>query len=127
MNLTETAQVLAKVQLGDNRVVDALTVREWHDAIGHLAVHEAIEAVRLHRRESLDYLMPAHVVAGARRVRAAAQAEQRKDRQLESRRDSDVWREQGSGRDRVWRAMLDDPDESERTKAWIRGQLEAVR
>lgn len=74
MNIAETAKVLAKIQLGDNRVVSDLVVQEWHDVIGFLRFDDAVEAVRRHRRESAEYLLPAHVVAGARaiaRVRAA--------------------------------------------------------
>lgn len=124
MNLQETAQVLAKIQLGDNRQVDELTVREWHDSIGHLTVHEAIEAVRLHRQESTAYLMPAHVVANVHRVRDRVAAEARKDRQVESRRQELELRARQRSREDVWRDMLADPHESERTKAWIREQLQ---
>jgi len=69
MNRSECAKVLAKIQLGDNRQVDTLTLEEWFDTIGHLRFEDAIGAVRLHRQESTDYLMPAHVIRGARRVR----------------------------------------------------------
>lgn len=68
MNIAETAKVLAKIQLGDNREVSDLVVQEWHDTIGFLNFEDAIEAVRLHRQSSSKYLMPAHVVAGARAV-----------------------------------------------------------
>ena len=124
MNLQETAQVLAKIQLGDNRQVDELTVREWHDSIGHLAMHEAIEAVRMHRQTSLDYLMPAHVVAGARIARERALSEARFDRQLETRRADAEQRARATPRDVVWRRMLEDSLESPKTKAWIRQQLD---
>lgn len=68
MTIDECKRVLAKIQLGDNRQVDELTLREWHDTIGHLNFADAVEAVRLHRQNSTDYLMPAHVVAGAKAV-----------------------------------------------------------
>lgn len=123
MTPAETAQLLAKVQLGDNRQVDALTVREWHDTLGHLDLADAIEAVRRHRQTSLEYLMPAHVIAGARRVREQAATEARKHRQLESRRVDDELQQQPSTREHVWRAMLADPRESEATKQFIRERL----
>lgn len=69
MNRSECAKVLAKIQLGDNRQVDSLTLDEWFDTIGHLEFGDAIAAVRLHRQESDKWLMPAHVVAGAGRAR----------------------------------------------------------
>jgi len=62
MNVQETAQVLAKVKLGDNREVTQLVIEEWHHTIGHLPYEETIEAVRVHRRDSTEYLMPAHLV-----------------------------------------------------------------
>ena len=79
MNIQETAAVLAKIKIGDNREVDSqgLVLREWHDAIGHLEFADAIEAVALHRRESTEYLQPGHVVANVRRVRAARERAER--------------------------------------------------
>lgn len=68
MNKSECAKVLAKIQLGDNRQVDALTLEEWFDTIGHLGFDDAIAGVRLHRQESSDWLMPFHVIRGAKRA-----------------------------------------------------------
>ncbi|GLU88915.1 hypothetical protein Agsp01_11700 [Agromyces sp. NBRC 114283] len=69
MNRSECAKVLAKIQLGDNRQVDQLVLDEWFDTIGHLNFEDAIAGVRLHRQESTAYLMAAHVIANAGRVR----------------------------------------------------------
>lgn len=68
MNIEQTAAVVAKVQLIDNREVNELVLAEWHDVIGHLDFDDAIEAVRVHRRTSTAYLVPAHIVAGAEEV-----------------------------------------------------------
>jgi hypothetical protein len=68
MNKIETAGVLTKIQLGDNREITELVIDEWHDTIGHLAYADAIAAVKLHRQESTDYLQPAHVIRNARRL-----------------------------------------------------------
>ena len=68
MNKQECAKVLAKIQLGDNRQVDAATLAEWFDTIGHLEFEDAVGAVRLHRQESTDWLMPAHVIRNVRRL-----------------------------------------------------------
>lgn len=68
MNKAECAKVLAKIQLGDSRQVDQLVLEEWFDTIGFLPFEAAIEGVRTHRRESTDYLLPAHVVKNARRA-----------------------------------------------------------
>ena len=71
MNSQQVAAVLAKIQLGDNRETDAagLVLAEWVDSIGDLNFDDAVEAVRMHRKESTEYLLPAHVRAGVRRVR----------------------------------------------------------
>lgn len=68
MNVSETATLLGKIQVGDNRDVSDVVVAEWHNTIGHLNFADAVEAVRLHRQNSAEYLMPAHVVAGAKAV-----------------------------------------------------------
>lgn len=77
MNIQETAAVLAKAQLVDNRQISELVIREWHDVIGHLQYADAIIAVTNHRRDSTDYLQPAHVVAGARKIRETRQRVER--------------------------------------------------
>lgn len=69
MNIDECKTVVAKIQLGDHRQVDRLVILEWFDTIGDLNVNDAIEAVRLHRRESTDYLQPAHIIRLAYRVK----------------------------------------------------------
>jgi hypothetical protein len=83
MNIQETAAVLAKIKLGDNREVNELVIREWHDGISDLDLVDTIEAVRLHRRESTEYLQVAHVRANARRVRDWRERDDRIRRQRE--------------------------------------------
>jgi len=41
----------------------------WNTTIGDLDYADALAAVNMHFRESTDYLMPAHIRAGARRIR----------------------------------------------------------
>ncbi|WP_087136463.1 hypothetical protein [Mycetocola reblochoni] len=72
MTLEECARVLAKIQLGDNRQVDKLVLAEWHDTIGHLGYSDAIAAVKTHRQESTDYLLPAHLIRNVRRMQERA-------------------------------------------------------
>lgn len=69
MTIDECKRVLAKIQLGDNRQVDELTLREWFNTIGHLNFADTIEAVTLHRQESDSWLMPSHLVANVHRIR----------------------------------------------------------
>lgn len=75
MLIDETAAILALVAKGDNRTVDKEAVVYWHDLIGDLSFTDAQRAVRQFRRESTDYLMPAHIrrlVASYRSERIAA-------------------------------------------------------
>lgn len=65
----ETSALLTLAAAVDNRIVDQLTVKGWHDAIGHLDFDLARRALALHRAESTDYLQPAHIVACAKRIR----------------------------------------------------------
>jgi len=67
---SQTAKLLAKAQLVDNRTVDAMTVAAWHEIVGPLDFDDAMTALTEHRRASTDYLMPAHIVAGVKRIRA---------------------------------------------------------
>lgn len=70
MNIDELKQVVTKIQLGDNRQVDLLVLREWEDNIGHLPFKDAIAAVRMHRQEATEYLQAAHVIRNAARLRS---------------------------------------------------------
>lgn len=70
MNYEEVGKVLAKIKIIDNRKVDEIVIREWHDIIGGLNFEDAIAAVKTHRQTSTDYLMPAHVVIGAQQIAA---------------------------------------------------------
>mgnify|MGYP001306619890 CR=1 FL=1 len=71
MNAEEVAKVLAKIALGDNRRTDAReTLLEWMDNIGDLDYADAIEAVRMHRKESTAYLMPAHIRDNVKAIKA---------------------------------------------------------
>lgn len=70
MNVQQTAAVLGLIALVDNRSLDAAVISHWHDLIGRLDYDDACDAVREHRKTSPDYLQPAHVIAGARRVAA---------------------------------------------------------
>lgn len=71
MTVDECKQVVAKIQLGDNRQVDRLVIMEWFDTIGFLNFEDAIQGVKLHRQESTDYLQPAHIIRLANRVKDA--------------------------------------------------------
>jgi len=80
MNKLELAKLLTIVSAIDNRTVAPETVNVWHPIVGHLGFGVASEAVRLHFSETDKYLLPAHVIACARRVQDRLDRELRKSR-----------------------------------------------
>lgn len=69
MNRIQVARLLAKIQLGDRRQVTDLVIEDWLETIGHLDYQAAYEAVITHRRESTEYLMPAHITRAVNAAR----------------------------------------------------------
>ena len=69
MRTAEVVQLLARIAAGDNRQVDEAAARYWQDIVGDLDYRDAVEAVRQHRMASTDYLQPAHVRQGVKRIR----------------------------------------------------------
>lgn len=74
MNIQETNELLLRIQIIDNRQVGDSTVLAWHELLDDVDLQLAIEATRLHFRESTSYLTPAHVRQNAERI-ARADAE----------------------------------------------------
>lgn len=84
MNLVETGQLLTVAAAFDNRHVTTDTAIAWHEVLEDVDLQDALVAVREHHKNSTEYLMPGHVVAGARRSRERREREMRKAmRQLE--------------------------------------------
>lgn len=71
MNIRETSLIVGLVAEGDNRKVDERTIAYWHDLIGDLRFVDAQQAVREFRRESTEWLQPAHVRQRVKRIRAS--------------------------------------------------------
>lgn len=79
MDLRETANLLRYVNLHDKRLVDELVIRDWQDLLGDLEYSDCYQAVREHRMNSTEYLLPVHIRRGAKRfaeARRRAQADQ---------------------------------------------------
>jgi hypothetical protein len=68
VNKSDVAKILTIASAVDNRTVAPETVNAWFELIGYLSVDVALEAVRMHQRDSQDYLMPIHVRRNAARV-----------------------------------------------------------
>jgi hypothetical protein len=69
MNDLELAQFLARLAVADNRQVDAFVLAHWQPLIGDLELHDAVDALVMHSRESTVYLMPAHIIENVKRIR----------------------------------------------------------
>lgn len=83
--ITVARGVLARAALFDPRIqhADAGIVTAWAAALGPLNPADAAAAVIMHYTESADRIMPAHVRANVRRIRAT-----RADRQIEDAPDA---------------------------------------
>lgn len=66
----DTARLLALVQAFDNRKVDELVVAAWQPLLAITAFDDACDAVREHYARTSDWIMPADVLAGVKRIRA---------------------------------------------------------
>ncbi|AGW41724.1 coproporphyrinogen III oxidase [Leifsonia xyli subsp. cynodontis DSM 46306] len=122
MNIDETAKVLAKIQLGDNRQITSLVIQEWHDTIGDLPYTDAVEAVRMHRRDTIAYLMPAHIRANARVLQHRRERAQRIARPGLPRPEITLDRETFEAETRKWiehyrRQRANEPIETEEATA----------
>lgn len=94
MNIQEAGAVLAKAAGYDNRSVGEANILAWHEALADLDVHDALDAVALHHRESTEWCMPAHVRQLAKRIREERRRveQQHEVRALPSRFEDDVTR-----------------------------------
>lgn len=70
MNREETAHLLGLIALGDNRQLSNELTAYWHGLLPDIRLEDAVQAVAIHRRESTDYLQPAHIVKLVRAERA---------------------------------------------------------
>lgn len=68
MNTSELRLLVAKIAIIDNRKVDGLVLDEWFEDVGDLDFGLSIEAVKRHRRDSTEYLTPAHVRLGVEQI-----------------------------------------------------------
>jgi len=95
MTPDQTKQILAKAALIDSRVIDIHVIRAWHEVVGHLDYDDALAALSLHRRESTEYLVPAHITKNIPRAKLARQAEANRQRAIEASTVREIITEQG--------------------------------
>lgn len=70
MNLVDTSKLLAVIATVDRRTVGETDIVAWHDLLEDVTLDDALTAVREHRRESAEWIQPAHIVARVRKIRA---------------------------------------------------------
>lgn len=73
MNVDQVTALLARIQVLDNRQVDPLTIQAWEPLMAYVDYNLAVEAVNIHFQTSSEYLQPAHIVAGVKRLKGSAQ------------------------------------------------------
>lgn len=70
MNLAEVGEVIAAVQIFDNRKADEATIKTWHKVLSRYTLEDCLDAVVAHYTESTEWLMPAHIIRFVKRRRA---------------------------------------------------------
>jgi len=70
MNKFEANRLLAAIALGDNRTTDDTAVAYWAGLLYDIRLEDALNAVVVHRRESTEWLQPAHIIRLVRAERA---------------------------------------------------------
>lgn len=72
MNIIETGELLAVVGAVDRRqAAGEAEILAWQELLADVNLDDALDAVREHRRASTDWIQPAHVLRGVRKIRSA--------------------------------------------------------
>lgn len=66
-SIGDTTRLLQHAGVIDHRRPDDAALLAWHELLGPYTLRDCLDALNAHRRESTEYLQPAHIVA---RVRA---------------------------------------------------------
>lgn len=82
LNKAEVAKVLTRASAIDNRVVTEESVTAWFELLAGVEYELAVEAVNDHFKRSTEYLLPAHVIGGARIARDRRERDERRTRAL---------------------------------------------
>lgn len=76
MDHAQVSALLAKAALVDSRKVDDLVIQTWWEILGHLSFGDAMNGLLMHRRESAEYVQPAHIIAQAKKAKRARMREE---------------------------------------------------
>lgn len=79
MDAQEARTLLDLARMLDNKIGEPDDVRAmmWAEVLPDVVLGDAVNAVKLHYRESVDTIMPAHVRSLVKRLRSAQEAERR--------------------------------------------------
>lgn len=61
MNRQEANALLTAIAAGDNRSTSDDAVEYWRGLLADIRIEDALEALAVHRRESTEWLQPAHI------------------------------------------------------------------
>lgn len=75
MTPADAATLLAGIATFDNRKPDEMAAKMWARALDGLRLEDCAQAVVEHFQTSKEYLMPVHVIAAVKRIRAKRIAE----------------------------------------------------
>lgn len=134
MNLTETDQLLTVIQniTGRKEPADDAMVIIWQQILGDLPYADCVQAVAAHFRDTTEYLLPAHIVAGVLKIRnerAAASPHAIEARALPSRFELDDVRDERIRRNlpelmAKWSVSTDDDGSDPHAAALARARRE---
>lgn len=82
MDMEQTSQLLAKAALVDNRKVTPEVIMAWAEPLRHVPLDAGMWALNRHRATSTEWLIPAHIVAGAREYRKWFRQQQAKQQAI---------------------------------------------
>lgn len=70
MKPSEVAELLGTVQAYTGRTVGAVDIAAWHEVLSDLDLQDCRQGVVRHYTTSTDWIMPAHIRAEVKRIRA---------------------------------------------------------
>lgn len=71
MNFADTGKLLAFIGAVDRRIPGDAEIAAWQELLAEVEIlDDALEAVREHRRTSTEWIQPAHVLRGVKKIQA---------------------------------------------------------
>jgi hypothetical protein len=96
MNKVDVAKLLTRASAVDNRVVTEETVEAWYEILCDVYYPAAVDAINEHFKTSTEYLLPGHIVAGAKRSLERLEREKKREEMLDPASERNLSLEQSS-------------------------------